>query len=242
MRRRNVLPMAVIYILVVSMILGIACVGNKVTSVLAERMPLPRHNTIVIDAGHGGEDGGAVSCTGGLESTYNLEIALKLNDLLHLLGYRTSMIRTKDISIYKEGNTIAAKKVSDLKERVRIVNETENAVLVSIHQNTFSDSRYRGAQVFYGPKGESQSLAEAMQCTFCSTVNPESNRKIKKADSIYLMQQVDCTGVLVECGFLSNPQEEALLRSHDYQLKLVSVIGGTLSQFLTESHPADIIK
>lgn len=242
MRRRNVLPMAVIYILVVSMILGIACVGNKVTSVLAERVPVPRSNTIIIDAGHGGEDGGAVSCTGRLESTYNLEIALKLNDLLHLLGYRTRMIRTKDISIYREGNTIAAKKVSDLKERVRIVNETENAVLVSIHQNTFSDSRYRGAQVFYGPKGESQSLAEAMQCTFCSTVNPESNRKIKKADGIYLMQQIDCTGVLVECGFLSNPQEEALLRSHAYQLKLVCVIGCTLSRFLTDSHRADIMK
>ena len=152
------------------------------------------------------------------------------------------MIRTRDESIYIEGDSIAAKKVSDLKERVRIVNETENAILISIHQNTFSDSRYRGAQVFYGPEGESQTLADVMQRVLCETVNPGSNRKIKKADGIYLMQHIDCTGILVECGFLSNPQEEALLRSDDYQQKLVCVISGTLSQFLTDSHRADIMK
>ena len=242
MRGRKVLPMAIVYILVVSVILGVACIGNEVTSVLAARVPLPRSNTIVIDAGHGGEDGGAVSCTGRLESGYNLEISLKLRDLLHLLGYRTGMIRTEDVSVYREGATIAAKKVSDLKERVRIVNETENAILISIHQNTFSDSRYYGAQVFYGPKGESHALAEAMQRTFCETINSGSNRKIKKADGIYLMQHIDCTGILVECGFLSNPQEEALLRSNDYQRKLVCVIGGTLSQFLTDASRADIMR
>ena len=152
------------------------------------------------------------------------------------------MIRTRDESVYKEGNSIAAKKVSDLKERVRIVNETEDAILISIHQNTFSDSRYHGAQVFYGPKGESKTLAEEMQHAFCKTINPGSNRKIKKADGIYLMQHIDCTGILVECGFLSNPQEEALLRSKDYQQKLVCVIGGALSQFLTDSFRADIMR
>lgn len=232
--KRKYLPMVVIYILVVSVFLGIAWIGSEVTSVVAERVPLPRMNTIIIDAGHGGEDGGATSCSGRLESAYNLEIALKLRDLLHLMGYRTRMIRTTDESIYKEGSTIAAKKVSDLKERVRIVNETENGILVSIHQNTFSDSQYRGAQVFYGPKGESQTLADALQRAFCDTVNPGSNRKIKKADGIYLMQHVNCTGILVECGFLSNPQEDALLRTDIYQQKLVCVIAGTVSQFLTD--------
>ena len=234
MTGRKVLPMAVLYILVVCVFLGAAYIGSEVTSVLADRVPLSRFHTIVIDAGHGGEDGGAVSCTGRLESAYNLEIALKVRDLLHLLGYRTRMIRTADESIHKEGSTIAARKASDLKERVRIVNETEDAILLSIHQNTFPDSRYRGAQVFYGPKGESQNIAEAMQRSFCETINPGSNRQIKTADGIYLMQHIQCTGILVECGFLSNPQEDALLQSNDYQNKLTCVMAGALSQFLTD--------
>lgn len=236
------LTMVLIYILVVSMFLGIALIGNEVTSVIAEHTPVIRTNTIIIDAGHGGEDGGATSCSGRQESIYNLEISLKFRDLLQLLGCKTLMIRTKDESVYKEGSTIAAKKVSDLKERVRIVNEREGAILVSIHQNMFPDGQYHGAQVFYGPKGESQALAEAMQQALRDTVNPGSNRKIKKADGIYLMQQIRCTGILVECGFLSNPQEEALLRTDAYQQKLVCVMAGTLSQFLTDRSSTAIIK
>ena len=242
MKAKKLFSLAIVYILVVSVFLGIAYIGSEITSVLATRVPFQRTNIIVIDAGHGGEDGGAVSCTGRLESTYNLEIARKLNDLLHLMGFRTRMIRTGDDSVYKEGNTIAARKISDLKERVRIVNETENAILLSIHQNIFSDSRYCGAQVFYGSKGKSQTLAEAMQKRLCETVNPGSHRKIKKADGIYLMEHIDCSGILVECGFLSNPQEEALLQTDRYQQKLACVIAGTLSQFLTESSHADIIE
>ena len=186
----------------------------------------------VVDAGHGGVDGGATSCTGKLESAFNLEIALRLNDLMHLLGIHTEMIRTTDISVYTQGETIAAQKVSDLKERVRMVNESENALLLSIHQNTFPDSRYGGAQVFYGPEGESAQLAEALQNAFRSTVNPGSNRRSKKADGVYLMEHIDTTGVLIECGFLSNVEEEAKLRSADYQKKLCCVIASTVSNHL----------
>ena len=113
---------------------------------------------IIIDPGHGGEDGGAISCTGVSESKLNLEISLRLNDLLNLLGYDTCLIRDSDISIHTKGETIAQKKASDLKERVRIVNETENAVLLSIHQNQFPDSRYSGPQVFFHISEHSISL------------------------------------------------------------------------------------
>lgn len=232
MRVKNFAVQCGIYFLVVGIFAAAAVCGSRAISVLSQMVPLPRSHRIVIDAGHGGMDGGATSCTGKLESAYNLEIALKLNDLLHLLGHDTVMTRTSDRSIETEGQTIAAKKVSDLKERVRIVNETENALLISIHQNTFSDSRYSGAQVFYGPEGEGQRLAEDLQTAFCTTLNPGSNRKCKKADSVYLMQHIDCTGVLVECGFLSNAQEEAKLSSPDYQRKLCCVIASTLSSFL----------
>ena len=226
--------MFMIYFGISAMFLLAGYLTSVCTTMVVQMQPVDRRYTMGIDAGPGGEDGGATSCSGKTESSYNLEIALKLRDLLQLLGYRTRMIRTIDESIYKEGITIAAKKVSDLKERVRIVNETEGAILVSIHQNTFSDGKYHGAQVFYGPKGESHAMAEAVQRALCDTVNPGSNRKIKKADGIYLMQHIDCTGILVECGFLSNPSEEALLRTEEYQRKLVCVIGGTLSQFLTD--------
>jgi N-acetylmuramoyl-L-alanine amidase len=144
------------------------------------------------------------------------------------------MIRTTDKSVYTQGETIAAKKVSDLRQRVKIVNETEDAILISIHQNTFSESRYSGAQVFYGPEGESSILAEMVQGAFCKSLNPGSNRRAKKADGIYLMQHIDCTGILVECGFLSNKEEEAALHSPDYQRKICCVIATTVGTFLTK--------
>ena len=145
------------------------------------------------------------------------------------------MTRTRDEAVYTEGRTLAEKKASDLKNRVKMVNDTPNAILMSIHQNFFSDGRYHGAQVFYGPEGESQALAKALQSTFCQTINPGSNREIKKADGIYLMQHIDRTGVLIECGFLSNPQEDSLLQTKEYQQRINCVIAGTLSQFLTDS-------
>ena len=234
MTGKSVMSIMFVYILVVSIFLGIACIGSEVTSVLAERIPLKRKNVFVIDAGHGGEDGGAISCTGKPESGYNLEISLILRDLLHLLGFHTQMIRTEDCSVYTEGHTLAEKKISDLKNRVKMVNQQENAILVSIHQNMFSDSRYHGAQVFYGPEGEGKALAEALQKNFCQTINPGSSRKIKKADGIYLMEHIDCTGILVECGFLSNSEEEALLRTEAYRHKICCVIAGTLGTFLTK--------
>jgi N-acetylmuramoyl-L-alanine amidase len=209
--------------------------GSKAVAVLSESASISGRKTVVVDAGHGGVDGGATSCTGVLESQFNLEIAQKLNDLLNLLGINTVMIRNTDCSVYTEGETIAQKKVSDLKERVRIVNSTDNCILVSIHQNLFSDGKYSGAQVFYAPTEGSQMIAKSMQASFIKTLNPHSHRQEKKADSIYLMQHINCPGVLVECGFLSNPQEEYLLRTKDYQQKVCCVIACTISNYLYSS-------
>ena len=232
MRIRRVVSILLFYCLVVSIFLAAAYWGSKATDVIARRIPMTRNHTIIIDAGHGGEDGGATSCTGKLESVYNLEIARKLNDLMHMLGLHTKMVRTSDTSVYTQGNSIAEKKVSDLNYRVKLVNETENAILVSIHQNTFPDGQYRGAQVFYAPKGEGKDLAEQLQTALVQTLNPGSNRRSKRADGIYLMEHIQKTGVLVECGFLSNAEEEANLRSEDYQKKLVCVIAATVFNFL----------
>jgi N-acetylmuramoyl-L-alanine amidase len=189
---------------------------------------------IVIDAGHGGIDGGATSCTGVLESHINLEIALRLEDMFHLLGYDTVMIRKTDESIYTEGNTIASQKISDLKERVRIANETPNAILISLHQNTYSDSRYRGAQVFYGNDAQSKTLAQAVQKNLVAVLNPGSQRKSKSAKGVYLMEHISCPGILIECGFLTNKEEAALLKNDEYQAKLSYVLSRSILDFLCE--------
>ncbi len=209
--------------------------GSRAVSVFSENLPPEREHCILIDPGHGGVDGGATSCAGVLESQYNLEISLRLRDLLHLLGYDTRMMRTTDISIYTKGETIAQKKMSDLKERVRITNETENGILLSIHQNTFSDSRYSGAQVFYAQTEGSRALAEELQSAFAKTLNPGSSRRCKKSQGVYLMEHIARPGVLIECGFLSNPEEETRLRSRDYQQQLCCVIAGVLDQFLSNT-------
>ena len=226
------------YLLVVILFVGIAAGGSHAVTSIAENQPVPRDHTFIIDAGHGGIDGGATSCTGVLESSLNLEIALRLNDLLRLMGHNTVMIRTTDTSVHTADGSIAHIKMSDLKERVRIVNETENSILVSIHQNTFSDSRYSGAQVFYGGD-RSRELAEILQTSLVRTINTESRRRCKPANGVYLMEKIERPGVLVECGFLSNSSEEAKLRSPDYQKKLCSVIAACLSSFVLDGQTND---
>ncbi len=231
---KSYLIWAAIYTLTLVLFICLCYWASLATTTVAHMIPLERDHTIVIDAGHGGVDGGATSCTGVLESKFNLDVCLKLNDLFHLLGYNTCMIRTEDVSVYTSGETIAAKKVSDLRQRVRIVNETEQALLVSIHQNTFSDSRYHGPQVFYGLNGEGEALAKLLQKALSGALNQESNRMAKRAEGVYLMEHINSTGVLIECGFLSNPEEEAKLRSGAYQKKLCCVIAATVGQFLTK--------
>ena len=233
-RRRSAYPAVVMLLCGVFLLLCVA--GSRVLTVMAENEQMNRRYRVVIDAGHGGVDGGATSCTGKLESAYNLEISLVLRDLFHLLGLRTRMIRTTDTSVYTSGNTIASQKMSDLKERVRIVNEWERTVLISIHQNNFSDSRYSGAQVFYAGTRGSRELAQSLQASFVSALNPGSNRKCKQAEGIYLMEHIQCPGVLVECGFLSNPEEEAKLSDPEYQRKLCCVIAASVCGFLESTY------
>ena len=222
--------MVVLYCLIFTLVISVSLVGNQLVSVFAESRHVGR--TVIIDAGHGGVDGGAVSCSGVHESQINLEISEKLDDLMHLLGIRTIMIRNTDRSVYTEGETIAAKKVSDIRNRVQTVNTTVNGLLVSIHQNNFTDKRYWGAQVFYNSYEDSINLADLLQGELRESLNTLNKRQPKQAKGIYLMDHINCPGVLVECGFLSNESEEKQLRDTGYQQKLCSVIACTVSQYL----------
>lgn len=223
------------YGIILALTLLIAHWSSRAVTVLAEHSPVPREHTIIIDPGHGGVDGGATSCTGILEKEFNLQISLRLNDLMQFLGWNTVMIRREDISVYTKGETIAQKKASDLKERVRMVNEAENGLLLSIHQNNFSDGKYSGAQVFYAGTEGSQALAGQLQAAFVRCLNPGSSRREKKSSGVYLMEHIQCPGLLIECGFLSNREEEAKLRSPDYQQKLCAVIACTVSESLSNT-------
>lgn len=183
--------------------------------------------TLVIDPGHGGEDGGAVSVTGVPESGMNLSIALRLDSLMGFYGVRTILTRTEDVSIH-DGNahTIREKKVSDLHNRVALINAVENATLVSIHQNAAPVGSYRGAQVFYTGGTDSLALAENIQTGLRRCLDGDNTRAPQVIpSSVYLMRHITCRAVLVECGFVSNPEEEVLLQSADYQKKLAMVLG-----------------
>ena len=220
-----------VYIMILSILYAAAIYGSNLFTVWNESRPCSSSVCIVIDPGHGGIDGGATSCTGARESTINLEIAIRLKDFFHLLGYETKMIREDDTSVYKDGKTIAAQKISDLHERVRMVNDTENAVLISIHQNYFENPKYDGAQVFFS-KEESSILANNLQNAMIEYLNHQNNRKAKKVKNIYLIDHVKCPAVLIECGFLSNPIEECCLRNEEYQKKLSCVIGAKAADYI----------
>ena len=231
-RLRSFIPM---YILVFAAAILLTLHTDRAVTTMALQ---PEPGTVIIlDAGHGGEDGGAVSCTGAEEAGINLEITLRLNDLLHLLGYDTRLLRADSADLHIEGTTVSQRKNSDLRNRVSRINETANGVLVSIHQNQFADSRYSGAQVFWANTEGSKALAEDLQRAFVSTVNPGSKRGTKQAKGIYIMEHIQCPGVLVECGFLSNPAEEALLRTERYQKQLSCVIASAVCRNLAAVSP-----
>lgn len=195
--------------------------------------------TIVIDAGHGGEDSGAVSGSGLYEKDVNLAIAKQVGEMLELSGYPVIMTREEDISIHNEGlSTVRERKVSDLHNRLKIVQEQgENCVLISIHQNHFSESKYFGAQVFYSPNNaDSSVLAEAIRSQVTSLTQPDNHRKSKPAtNSIYLLWNAEIPAVIVECGFLSNPEEAQKLSESRYQQQLAFSIYTGIVEYLADS-------
>ena len=199
---------------------------NELMQPAMEPVALGRGRALILDAGHGGEDGGAVSITGVPESQINLAIVLKLRDVLGLYGVAPVVLREEDISLHdSEAGTLREKKRSDLKNRVALVEEVEGGTLLSIHQNTYPGSRYHGTHVFYAPTEGSQKLAEHFQNSIKIALQPDNERAVKQIpDTVYIMNHVTCPTILIECGFLTNPGEEALLRDEDYQRKLSAVI------------------
>ena len=197
-----------------------------------------KYKTVIIDAGHGGPDGGTNAEDGTLEKDLNLQIANKLNDFLVSMGVETVMIRTDDISIHDDtAKSIREKKVSDLKNRLSILNNTDNAVFVSIHQNHFSLEKYSGTQVFYSKNNhDSYNLADFIRQSVITGLQPENSREIKPSGSeIYLLHHAENPAVMVECGFLSNSEETEKLKDEDYQRKLALFISLGILDFINKT-------
>ena len=182
---------------------------------------------IVIDAGHGGVDGGAVASDGTNEKDINLDIALKLNELMKLNGFSTVMTRTEDISIHDDdATTIRQKKVSDLKKRLSILDDGDALCMISIHQNIYSSSKYSGTQVFYGKNNTlSKTLADSIQNQVVTLMQPDNKRAIKQTTKdIYLLYNAQKPCVMVECGFISNQEELSNLKDDEYQTKMAFAV------------------
>ena len=217
-----VAPIAVLIFCCLAFLLLSYISYNKVAE-SASQMTGAQTRTIVIDAGHGGEDGGAMGKSGVSEKTINLAIAQDLSRFLSVSGFRVLMTRTSDVSIADENlDTVRARKVSDLHNRLKIIEDQGNCIFVSIHQNYFTESRYSGTQVFYSTNDDdSKILSESIQKRVVSLLQKDNTREIKPAtSSIYLLWEAKVPAVLVECGFLSNGAEESKLNDPVYQKQM----------------------
>lgn len=191
--------------------------------------------TVVIDPGHGGPDGGAVGTNGNAEKDINLAISLKLRSFFEAGGFHVVMTREDDRSIYDEGSdTLREKKTTDIHNRLKIAQKYPHALFLSIHQNLYAESQYSGAQVFYSKNNpDAKLLAQSLQTTIRTLLQPQNDREVKEAGSnLYILYHATTPAVLVECGFVSNPEENAKLQTDAYQNQMAfSIYTGTLAYY-----------
>lgn len=198
--------------------------------------------TIIIDAGHGGMDGGCVGVNGCLEKDINLAIVKDLEQLLTASGFNVVLTRSEDVSIYDEGvEGIRNQKVSDMENRLEIIKSYPDSIFLSIHQNQFTQSEYFGAQMFYTTKNAGNfQLAQIMQSCFAE-LQPGNNREIKLIDNnLYLFKDTPQVALLIECGFLSNENDAKNLSDSEYQKKVAFTIYRGLLQYLNNTEQADV--
>ena len=216
-------------LVLLSFLVSIGVINNeKLSRDVSDNLSVKNKPVIIVDAGHGGFDGGASTDDGVSEKGINLDIALYLKEYLNLFGFNVVMTRETDTSTESEGlTTIRSKKSSDLHNRMSLMEKTDNAIFVSIHQNHFSSSKYKGAQVFYSPQFSEQSslLAESIQESIVYYLQKDNKRQIKPCGtSVYLIYKAVKPAVLVECGFLSNPDDSENLQNEIYQRKMALCI------------------
>lgn len=227
----------IICILLSTLVILFSLLYSKIQYSSSYNLLSKTYPTIIIDAGHGGEDGGAIANDGTLEKDINLDISLKLNDILSILGYKTKLIRNIDKDLHTSGDSIRERKVSDIRNRFEIMNLGGNCIYVSIHQNKFSDESVHGAQTFYSPNNnESKELASFVQKSISSQLQKDNDRIIKKSGTdIFLLYNATKPTIMVECGFISNSPELNNLKNTNYQNEMaLSIAMGILNYNISE--------
>lgn len=203
-----------------------------------EKTAAPPARIVILDAGHGGEDGGASAADGTLEKDLNLSLVLSLKAHLESNGITVVLTRESDTLLYdRNADYEGKKKKLDMQARLAVAEAHPDAIFISIHMNTYPTAAPRGLQVWYsGNDPDSERLAATIQATVQAKMQPENHRKIKPAGSgIWLLKKIRQPAVLVECGFLSNPEEAALLATERYREELAATIGLSILDFLSQT-------
>lgn len=221
-------------------VLGVVCliaaIGIVKKDVIGVNADADTRQTVIIDAGHGGFDGGAQAADGTIEKDINLHIALKVAQMLRFDGFNVIMTRTGDTGTEDdESAAIAKRKKSDLSNRLQIMKDNPDAVFVSIHLNKFTTSAASGAQVFYTKNYEqARALAESLQSNIKNLIQPQNTRVAKQGtDSTYLLKNAVVPAVIVECGFLSNKAELEKLKQDDYQSQIAFAVFCGITEYLS---------
>ena len=227
----SVIIILVLFLIIISILILYTSSCNQ--KAIATSVCVSAFDTVILDAGHGGADGGAVAPDSTEEKLINLQITLKLKAVLELYGYNVILTRADDNSIHdKDASSLRQQKVSDIRNREKIIKAHPDAIFVSIHQNNFYDTSVHGAQVFYSKNNMlSRTLAQSISESITSDVQPDNPREIKKSGTeIYLLYHSQIPSVMVECGFLSNYEDLTKLKDAAFQKKIaVSIAKGIIN-------------
>lgn len=232
--KKSIIAIITAFLIILSAMLYLTFMANF-SAAEASSMPITQ-KTVIVDAGHGGDDGGAIGIDGTVEKDINLDIALKLEKILKFYGFNVIMTRTQDVMTCDDGiDSLRKRKISDIHNRFELMRKNPDAIFISVHQNKFEDSSQHGTQVFYSGNDErSKELAEAIQTSVTLTLQRKNDRVVKKSGSgIYLLYHAKIPAVLVECGFISNSDELKKLKVESYRMKLAILIADGLLKYLS---------
>lgn len=232
--KKSIIAIITAFLIILSAMLYLTFMANF-SAAEASSMPITQ-KTVIVDAGHGGDDGGAIGIDGTVEKDINLDISLKLEKILKFYGFNVIMTRTQDVMTCDDGlDSLRKRKISDIHNRFELMRKNPDAIFISVHQNKFEDSSQHGTQVFYSGNDErSKELAEAIQTSVTLTLQQKNDRVVKKSGSgIYLLYHAKIPAVLVECGFISNSDEVKKLKDESYRMKLAILIADGLLKYLS---------
>lgn len=213
---------ALVILIILATVIGVATKGLGEELIIEAADTVPYEKIIIIDAGHGGEDSGAVGVNGALEKDINLQMALEIGKAFEEKDYIVVYTRTDDRLLYTEEQNIKGiRKINDLKNRCKFAEKYPESIFISIHMNSFGSAKYSGLQVYYSEKNEeSRVLADCIQNKVVEDIQKDNNRVIKPGKDMYLLENIDNTAVLIECGFLTNKEECEKLSEKEYQKEL----------------------